>query len=180
MTAWHAVGGCGKLTVYSQTHGQSYSVALSRVLKSADLVLLSMPDGTSLSALHEAASVSLQPDEDLHVLGYPRGAIEATGELVRLGFSGHKLRDIVSPDVSREIQASGTPSADMDILLIGWLVPGLSGAPILDGSGARRSRIADGGLENGAAGINWAMQGKYLAELLQSTEGPHLCSQYSS
>jgi hypothetical protein len=49
------------------------------------------------------------------------------------------------------------------------LAPGLSGAPLLDGTGRVRA-IADGGVSHGITHVSWAIPVQYLAELLQSTE----------
>ncbi len=48
--------------------------------------------------------------------------------------------------------------------LDGNLVPGLSGAPLIDASGAVAG-IGSGGLENGAVGISWAVRSEYLERL---------------
>ena len=46
-------------------------------------------------------------------------------------------------------------------------MPGLSGAPILDGSG-RVVGVVDGGLESGAIGISWGIPARYLDSLAAS------------
>jgi Trypsin-like peptidase domain len=173
VTAWHAVGGCGKLSAYSETEGNSYRLNILRVLKDADLALLVLEGGISLQTLPETAPSSvLHADQDLHVIGFPFGSIHATGSLLHLGFGGQKLSDYLSPDVSRDLLRYGSPKPDINVIFVDKLVPGLSGAPIMNDKGEVVG-IADGGLQGGTVGIDWAVQHSYLSQLFSSSDDPN-------
>jgi S1-C subfamily serine protease len=149
ITAWHAIGGCNAIRVRSQVTGQSWQAHVSKVLPSADLALLSLTDAPSFPALQDSDE-TLHVGQELHTLGYQMGADSAGDRDIHLRFGGPKLRNLVdnNSEAFREIQQSGTPNLDIDILYIDSLVPGLSGAPIFDSSG-NVVGVADGGLEGG-------------------------------
>lgn len=170
VTAWHAVGGCGKIIVYSEVvgGGRSWGAHIVRIFKKADLALLAVTAAPPFPILKPSTTL-LQVNENLYTLGYPLGALKASDKRLRMGYAGKTLKDLVSPDVAKEIERSGTPDPTIDIIYVDNLVHGLSGAPIFDASG-KVVGVADGGLENGAAGIDWALPVKYLTTLLTSPE----------
>jgi hypothetical protein len=172
VTAWHAVGGCATLSAYSETKGNSYSAKIYKVLKDDDLALLVLQSGATLQTLPETAPTSvLHADQDLHVIGFPFGSVHASGSLLHLGFGGQKLSDYLSPDVANDLRKYGSPKPDIDIIFVDKLVPGLSGAPIMNDQGEVVG-IADGGLQGGTVGIDWALQHTYLSQLLSSPDDP--------
>lgn len=142
--------------------------ASNRVLKKADLALLKVT-GAPPFPIMKLSTAILHPNDYFYTLGYQLGALKASDRRVRIGYAGKTLKDLVSPAVAKEIADSGTPDPTIDIIYVDNLVHGLSGAPIFDASG-KVVGIADGGLENGAAGIDWALPAKYLATLLTSPE----------
>jgi S1-C subfamily serine protease len=172
VTAWHAVGGCANLSAYSQTNGNSYQLNIVKVYKEADLALLVLQGGGTLPTLSEVAPTAvLQADQDLHVVGFPFGSVQATGWELHLGFGGQTLGSLVSPSVLGDLKKYGSPDPTMNVLLVDKLVPGLSGAPIMNDQGELVG-IADGGLQGGAVGIDWALQHTYLTQLFSSNENP--------
>jgi hypothetical protein len=89
---------------------------------------------------------------------------------VRLRYGGRTLRDIVPQSVADELRNLGSPDPNIDITDIeGHLLPGHSGAPILNSSG-QVVAIADGGLENGAVGVSWGIPAATLLLLANSRE----------
>jgi hypothetical protein len=168
VTALHVVAGCAKLTVKFENSGNPWPATVSRVLKSADLALLTIGGAPSMPAMSESSG-PLQTDQDLWTWGFQLGAAAPSERKFHKLEGATKLRDFVSSEVADDIKSSGMPDLDIDIIYVSGLVPGLSGAPILDASGGVVG-IGDGGLNGGSVGINWALPQKYLAQLLQSTE----------
>jgi hypothetical protein len=168
VTALHVVAGCKKLTARFSQSGAVWPVTVNRVLKKADLALLKITGAPALPAMEES-NAQLQPDQDLWTWGFQLGA-PTPSERRFLKLQGSKtLRDFVSQEVADDIKSSGMPDLDSEIVYIGGLVQGLSGAPIIDASGAVVG-VGDGGLNGGSVGINWAIPQKYLSELLNSSD----------
>jgi S1-C subfamily serine protease len=167
VTALHVVAGCTKLTVKFGESGGMWPATVDRVLKKADLALLTIT-APELPAM-VTSDAQLQPDEDLWTWGFQRGAPTPSERRFQKLRGSKTLRDFVSKDVADEIKSSGMPDLDTEIVYISGLVQGLSGAPIVNASGAVVG-IGDGGLNGGSYGINWAIPQKYLSELLNSSD----------
>src|SRR5258708_26691415 len=83
---------------------------------------------------------------------------------LRLRFGGSMLREILPKEVADELGNRKSASLDLQIANVeGHLVPGLSGAPIVDSTG-RLVAIADGGLERGAIASSWGIPVAYLSD----------------
>lgn len=168
VTAWHAVAGCGDISVYFEAQQVTRRAAIAKVLRRADLALLNIvdpPAGRVLVA--ETSSPSLT--EPLSVLGYPLQVHTMTNTPLQLRYGGKTLRNIV-PDSVAQALSGGSPSLDLEIDFIeGHLLPGNSGGPIFNQQ-RKIVAIADGGLENGAAAVSWGIPAKYLAQLAASSE----------
>jgi hypothetical protein len=75
-------------------------------------------------------------------------------------------------DLRAEVRRIGFPMLDTQVLrLDGNLLPGHSGAPLLDAQG-QVVGIGSGGLERGAVGVGWAVRAQYLAQLRTSQDKP--------
>ncbi|SDP81114.1 Trypsin-like peptidase domain-containing protein [Rhodoferax sp. OV413] len=154
----HYVGADGKIVA-------STTAVVEKVLKESDLVLLRLqtPQNRKPLALNLAPPAVKQ---SFDALGFPLNIAGYSSTEVKLRFGGNQLRTILPPKVLREI--TDYPSTSIEILnLEGNLVPGLSGAPIMDAEG-RVIGIVDGGLENGAVGISWGIPASHLQLLAQS------------
>jgi S1-C subfamily serine protease len=171
VTAFHVVQGCRDISVGYQNITE-LPAHVTHVLQDADLALLQVDGGgvdvTPLVETDRGGDVN----EVLDVYGYALG--QATRENRRLVVTaaneggGSRLRDAVNDEVRREIQQNGFPSLDVLVLRVdGNLLPGHSGAPIIDSSG-RVIAIGSGGLERGAVGVGWAVRATYLAQLLDA------------
>jgi hypothetical protein len=89
---------------------------------------------------------------------------------VKLSFGSGALGDMLPQKNAQQVKAAGTPGLNLQILrLEGHLMPGFSGAPVLDRSG-KVVAIGDGGLENGAVGVSWAIPIEQIAILERSSE----------
>ena len=171
VTAFHVVQGCGSISVGYQGITE-LPAHVTHVLQDADLALLQVEGGganvTPLVETDRAGDVN----EVLHVYGFALG--QATRENRRLIVTAaneggaSRLRDAVNDEVRREVQQNGFPSLDVMVVRVdGNLLPGHSGAPIIDSSG-RVIAIGSGGLERGAVGVGWAVRATYLAQLLDA------------
>jgi hypothetical protein len=171
VTALHVVDNAGKITGHLvDARGRieaSHALQVARVLKSADLVLLRLPAPLARPAL--ALNTQLPAvKEVLDALGFPLNIAGASATEVRRRFGGDSLNSILPPKVLASL--TDYPSTSLEILnLEGNLVPGLSGAPLLDRAG-RVVGIANGGLEQGAVGISWGIPAKHLADLQRSND----------
>jgi len=169
VTALHVVQGCQTISVGYQgiTELPAY---ITHVLQDADLALLQVEGDANVAPLVETDRAG-DVNEVVHVYGYALG--QATRENRRLivtaaNDGGSRLRDAVNDDVRRELQRNGFPSLDALVLRVdGNLLPGHSGAPIIDSSG-RVIAIGSGGLERGAVGVGWAVRATYLTLLLDA------------
>ncbi len=171
VTALHVVdnaqGVVGHLVDAQGKIEASHALRVERVLKSADLVLLRLPAPLARPAL--ALNITLPAVKQvMDALGFPLNIPGASATEVKRRFGGDRLTSILPPKVLATL--TDYPSATLEILnLEGNLVPGLSGAPLLDSSG-RVVGVANGGLEEGAVGICWGIPAKYLEQLAQSSD----------
>lgn len=172
VTAWHVVSGCEAIQVYSQADRASYDAQVERVLVSRDLALLRLSRPLMRGyPLHAAAAAPGITDE-LTVLGYPENIQTLRSTTFHAAYGARDLGDAVPDAVASDLQRSGFLRLDTTILNIdGHLLPGHSGAPILDSSGDLVA-IADGGLASGTVGISWALPVSYLADLVVSADRP--------
>jgi len=170
VTSLHVVDGKQRITAhYVGPDGRivaSSPAVVERVLMESDLVLLRLraPQGRKPLVVNATAPTVKQA---LDALGFPLNIAGASSTEVKVRFGGNQLRSILPPKVLGRI--ADYPSTTIEILnLEGNLVPGLSGAPIVDGEG-RVVGIVDGGLEEGAIGISWGIPASHLQRLAQST-----------
>lgn len=172
VTALHAVAGCNNITVKLGASDKTWPAQIDRVLIKADLALLTVTGAPPFPPMDVSGEV-LTADQPLWVWGFPMGAPKASERPFINLQGGPTLKDLVSTEVAQEIQTSGMPSTGIDVIDVGSLVPGLSGAPVVDVSG-KVVGIGDGGLNGGSVGVNWAVPQKYLADLLQSSDDKSL------
>jgi Trypsin-like peptidase domain len=169
VTAFHVVSGCPSISVYYQGRRISRPATVMKLLRRADLVLLSVgnsPETTPLQDDQQAPSL----DQELATLGFQLQIPDMSSTRLHLRYGGRKLRDIVPSTVAQALSTAGSPSLDLEITNIeGHLVPGLSGAPIFN-QADKVVAIADGGLENGTVGISWGIPARALYDLAGSQE----------
>ena len=153
LTALHVVAGCDSLYVRFESLRTTSRATIARALRDADLAMLNIEDPQALPPL-EAASARPALDDDLIALGYSLGAQSMGSTNLRLSFGSTLLADILPFASRQQVEAAGMPSLSLHIVrLQGHLVPGLSGAPILNARG-NVVAIGDGVLESGAAAIS--------------------------
>jgi S1-C subfamily serine protease len=171
VTALHVVAGCRQITVYSETLGREAPATISRVLPQADLALLAVEPVTFPGV--PVASTAPKLHEDVVAIGYALGTPTIGTTNLKISYGQSRLEQMLPGPVRDEIRRVGVPSLSLEILrLQGHLVPGLSGAPIINGAG-QVVAVSDGGLESGAVSISWAVPSSNIRELLLRRNGIH-------
>ncbi len=99
--------------------------------------------------------LKVNPGELHFVEGFPYG-IELTGTRIFVRDNPlRKLGDIVEPQDHPALEKRGSPNPNLEVIHFeGDLVPGLSGAPIVNQQGAVVA-VANGGLREGTTGYVW-------------------------
>ncbi|MDD4964629.1 MAG: serine protease [Gallionella sp.] len=173
VTSLHVVDRSNNITVrYMDADGNmvaSSSANVVAVLKDSDLVLLRVtkPQDRKPLTINESPPVVKQTFD---VVGFPLNISVASNTTVTIRHGGNKLRTILGPKHLILVKSAPYPSVDVEILnLEGSLVPGHSGAPIVNEQG-QVIGIADGGLESGAIEISWGIPVKQLNSLAQSND----------
>lgn len=168
VTAMHVVTDCPSIVVQYEQQRVPRRARVTRVLSHADLALLKIEDPPSADPLQ----IDTNPpplSETLSTLGYPLQTENMRSTPLQLAYGGRTLRNILPETVAQQL-SGGSPSLDLEIENIdGHLLPGHSGAPIFNQQ-RKVIAIADGGLQNGAVAISWAIPVKFLNQLLASSE----------
>jgi S1-C subfamily serine protease len=176
VTSLHSIAGASSIIVTVTTAsgpGRSYTAAVYRVLRRANLALLKLdvmptPEIKPL----QVASRTPSRGESLAITGY---AFDMPDPLHSWTLSRQpkatRLRDVVPDKVLQEIKQHGFISAEQEVLsLEGNVVAEFSGAPILDAGGNAIGICAGGSLTD--YGISWAIPASNLQALLDSKEKP--------
>ncbi len=168
VTALHVVDGSSNIRVNYPAQGVTRVATVQRVLKNADLVLLDVSNAPNVPVL-PSSTAAVTTDDDLHTLGFPFDAAAISSFMLKARYGGRRLADNVSSAVVTRIQRNGYPDPNLQVLKLGQesLLPGLSGAPIFNGRGEVVA-IGDGGLEEGAINISWAIPAEHLNTLRTS------------
>ena len=165
VTDLHVVSGCRSIRVYLASVRKSYDATAERALAEADLALLHLNEATPARPLALAARPPRTTDA-LQAVGYLLDVPEIANKRMEVMDAGSGTLDGFLPDNLKQIvRTAGSPSLSVKIVrLDGSLLPGASGAPLVNTAG-QVSGVGSGGLENGAAGISWAIQSDYVATL---------------
>jgi hypothetical protein len=165
VTALHVVAGCTKIRVYIASAGKSYDATIDRALNDADLATLHLNSATPARPLLLAPAAP-QVTEKLQVVGYLGEVPEIANKRMEVMDQGsNTLKGFLPENLQRLVAQAGSPSLTVRILrLDGSLLPGTSGAPLVNAAG-RVSGVGSGGLENGLGGISWAIRAEYVTEL---------------
>ncbi|MFK7829919.1 MAG: serine protease [Congregibacter sp.] len=140
---------------------------VERVLKESDLVLLRLTEELGQQPL-KLNNTAPRVKQRLDAVGFPLNIAGYSSTAVTVRFGGKQLRSILPPKVLASL--GEYPSQTAEILnLEGNLVPGLSGAPIIDDAGLVVG-VVNGGLESGAVGISWGIPAGQLRKLASSRD----------
>lgn len=175
VTALHAVTGASEIKVYN-SKGVMSTATVIKVILEADMALLRLNTNLGLNplTLKEANSNS---EDVFWVWGFPQGVLTMQGDDIRFSLSLETtptLNDILTgtnTKLKRELEKQTYPMPYAQIYRISSTIqPGHSGAPIMTREGSVIG-MADGGLREGVARINWAMPAShYVPRLLNSAD----------
>jgi hypothetical protein len=171
VTSLHAMKPGGEIQV--QYLDQFWRSAIIRKVNvNADLVLLEITSGevpSGVIALQAYSTKTLDFGEEIVAIGYNSGSKGSSTRSMKKGFVDPETLETLVPAGDRKnIEASGLPKIDLDIIYLdGSLLPGYSGSPTYDKSGALVG-IGDGGLEGGASNVSWIIPAKFLIDLENS------------
>lgn len=125
----------------------------------ADLALISSDelDNRPAEGLTAATANGISTGSPCYAWGHPAG-IDLYKKSANIGSPAFKLvQQLVPPASAQDFNTRMSPAADLNVINVeGNLVPGDSGAPLLDSSGNVLG-VVDGGILGGAAAISWAI-----------------------
>lgn len=165
ITALHVVGGCGDLRI--RIGNVALPAATKRALPAQDLALLQIAArGAPPLQITDRAPAT---GERVTVLGYPVGVPTRTSATLEVIFSDNSKLAALLPDEARKhLTAARSIDLSTDIVRLGGhLVPGYSGAPIINAHGEVVA-VGSGGLLGGLAGIGWGIRAGYVRQLATS------------
>ncbi len=144
--------------------------SVTHVLRKADLALLAVDNVPASTTELAIGTPTYNAQDQLMALGYPLQAPEVGSAKLTYRFGAHTLRGILSTTLQNQVRSAGVPDLDLPLVsLDGHLLPGLSGAPILDARGDVVA-IGDGGVDEGAASISFAIPSDHIQALAASSE----------
>ncbi len=169
VTSLHVVAGCRRLSVFLEKHGgRVLEASVARVLAGPDLALLAAPGAPGAPLGRSAAPPAV--NEEVEALGYYLGVPSMDNKPLRVTFGATRLGAMLPDALREELRRTRAIDIDLDILrLDGHLLPGLSGAPIVNARGEVVA-VGSGGLQSGAASVSFGMPAQHLDALLRSTE----------
>lgn len=169
VTVLHLVGGCNRISAYFERSKVRRSATVIRTLSQADLALLHI-DNAPPSPVLRLDTERPETNEELATLGYRLNVPRMSSTRLSVPYGPRRLEHILPENVRQEVRRAGSPSLSLEILLLeGHLLPGLSGAPIINANG-HVVAVGDGGLENGAAEISWGLPVHHVESLALSNE----------
>lgn len=150
--------------------GAKTGARVIKVLQEADLVLLYVDNPVQgWKSINSYDSNKPEYKSELSALGYNNGAPGLSTRELKKGFVKPEiLKLLVPPDDRKVLINSKMPDINLPIYYLnGTLLPGFSGAPVVNKNGSLIG-IGDGGLENGASAVSWVIPAKHLDELTKS------------
>ena len=176
ITDLHVVAGIPNENIRISTNkgAKVCGAKVERVLYEADLALLVLDADLGLVPL-DLQDADPNSKNEFSVWGFPHGIDDMSGDDIRFSrslTSSPTLNSIINGnDLKFTLEKQGYPLPKANILRISSTIqPGHSGAPIFADNG-KVVGIADGGLREGTARLNWAMPAsKYVPLLLNSND----------
>ena len=158
VTALHGVAGCADIKALNDDDDFPIEgLAIEWVDVQRDVAVISSP------ALGQAARASLKASDryapdDLQVIGYPYGRTQQIATQDIINVAKEPLNHMINgPYRTRAFLERASPDVEIKVLnLQANVLPGHSGAPLLTAD-RQVVGIVDGGLEEGAVGIAWAI-----------------------
>jgi hypothetical protein len=180
LTVRHGIAGCRKVTV--RIYGGpaatdsvgTLSADVAHNVARSDLALLALERPVPGARPLRVADKKPQPNDSVFTVARWLDARGARDKVMRVpNASGGTLDTIVNDTARKALEGTHAPALDLPIVNLdgGTIYTGISGAPIVDPAGVVVA-IADGGLKDGGAGINWAIPTTEVTQLRVATEPP--------
>lgn len=172
ITTLHGIGNPNDVEIYIPTAASWKTARVIRTFKNGDLVLLEASGYNSPHFINSHHPRNPDVDTKVFAIGYNAGNTKYQDRDFAVGLleGNYQLKDLLPISARNEVQKLGFPSLSTPITYLkGQLLHGFSGSPVVDFEG-KLVGIADGGLENGAAGISWCISAHNINQLLASTE----------
>lgn len=171
ITTLHAISNLNDIKIQLPHQNNWISVSLVKIHRLSDLAMLNLSSYTSKNYLTERYLTKPLFQTQCFTVGFNLGCSNYISRNFFVGLSeNNTLAALLPRSLHNDIANWGLLSKETEIVYIdGHLLHGFSGAPVVDFQG-KLIGIADGGLENGAAGISWCVSSKYLNLLENSKE----------
>lgn len=160
VTALHGVADCQRITATNKKGlFLDRPLTIRKIDADSDVALLSSPelDGARDGGFEVANGVAWESWKEVTIHGHPYGIGSLETKLTLRNPPLRELKDLLTPEPLSILKERRSPNHRIKVLnLQGNVLPGHSGAPILDAQG-RVVAVANGGLKEGFAGISWAV-----------------------
>lgn len=159
ITALHGVADCQKIKASRKGLLLDQPLTIKKVDTDHDVALLSSPQIESApgGGLNVADNIVWESLGTVKVYGHPYGISSLERTLLVSNPPLKPLKDLVPTDSLSILRDRRSPNHLTNVLnLQGHLLPGHSGAPVVDSRG-RVVAVANGGLKGGYAEISWAI-----------------------
>lgn len=178
LTTLHSLSSLNGIEVFVPSIGDWRQATLQKVYLEGDLISLQIGNYTSPNYLSSRYTDVPVVDTRSFTIGYNSGSVKYIDRDFTVGLlEGNTLSDLLPASARHEILNLRFPSLTTQIVYLkGNLLHGFSGSPIVDLQG-KLIGIADGGLENGAAGISWCINASHISNLENSNEDPPVLNQ---
>ena len=159
VTALHGVADCAEITATAGDGTTFVDLEPLKVDIDRDVVLLSSSEleSSSIDGIDILSVPAITEGDSLRVIGFPINldAPLPTENITLRGLTG--LVNLIPDDIIGPVYKRSSPNIDIQVLsLEGHLLPGHSGAPVLDQNN-NLIGIGNGGLEAGTVEISWAV-----------------------
>lgn len=170
VTSLHVLSGHSESKIIVEFGKKKRLGQIKALLPEADLVLLEVNKPVEgWIPLKTFDQASPEYKEEVSALGFNRGSIGMSTRELRKGFVKPEiLKVLLPPDALNKIIAANLLDVSLPIYYLdGSLLPGYSGAPIVNTEG-QLIGIGNGGLENGASSVSWVIPASNLVQLTQA------------